>query len=1023
MHRDKTWKTIPSGSGGGTQLTVAGTLNEVVVSAKANDVQIIGLSSAITSAIGINTAKVGITTEQADEITINNSKISYPAADSIKLASIEDNADVTDTENVVNSLTAGTNINIATDGTISSTAAATGGDGLSITDSVNLNLLDGTTVLSTVILPSTSGTTIIAGTAGEIVNSVSGDTNTLSLDTSVTGAINNNTAKVGITPTQATEITANTSKVGITSDQITAIGLNTLKTGITTTQAADILTNNAKDGITTEQSNEITVNTAKVGITTEQTNAIVDNTNKVGITPTQAGAIVTNTSKVGITTDQADEIDANTLKVGITTDQANEIDANTLKVGITTEQANMIAVNTLKSGITTAQSDAIIANTNKIGVSPSTVKTAIGSGINDTDYLGNDGTWRVIPTGGGGSTSVTGTADEIVVDTVGDTATVSLSPTITDAIDANTAKISTTKANVDTAIGDGAVDTDYYASDKTWKTIPSGASTQLTVNGTTDQIDVSNKVANTQTVSLNSTVTDAIDANTAKVTYPAEDSTKLAGIENGADITDTINVVGSLTAGNNITIGIDGTIAATGANGTVTSISVGTGLDVFDATTTPTINLDLTELTDLTEPSINSDQMILLDGGVQGRKPFNEVGVSVFDNDANYSTTVGTVTNVTGVSPITVSTGTTTPSIGFDFSTVNTWSAVQLFSIIRASALTGLGDSNTFIDLSVPDTLTLTAGSVDFIDCVEDATDTLVINSGRTDMDVDFRKNTSGSWMNYNAGTDTITLSAAAFAGFPSASVNKASVDSAIGASTGGSSGLFYNQQGNFTAPAGGGGGGTTEFLTTGALTSLSFQADEGGGSSLSVETYINNNTRSPNTANGLLRYYNSETVTGASIFTGGAPFITDSAGTVMISPVGLDGNAAITISSGFELPVVWINGSEVNTFTITFNTQVTGSDLPTFPSGGENLQVWRTSTVASSTGTFPSATEDIVWTYTTGNLAPVPGQEFSQGAQVFYNGTTPATLYWKRSMGSLTTTADAEGLPDFNTTDWSLIN
>ena len=74
-----------------------------------------------------------------------------------------------------------------------------------------------------------------------------------------------------------------------------------------------------------------------------------------------------------------------------------------------------------------------------------------------------------------------------------------------------------------------------------------------------------------------------------------------------------------------------------------------------------TIILDLTELTDLTEPSINSDQMILLDGGVQGRKPFNEVGVSVFNNDASYSTTLGTVTNVTGTSPITVSTGTSTP--------------------------------------------------------------------------------------------------------------------------------------------------------------------------------------------------------------------------------------------------------------------------------------------------------------------------------------------------------------------------
>ena len=79
-------------------------------------------------------------------------------------------------------------------------------------------------------------------------------------------------------------------------------------------------------------------------------------------------------------------------------------------------------------------------------------------------------------------------------------------------------------------------------------------------------------------------------------------------------------------------------------------------------------------------------------------------------------------------------------------------------------------------------------------------------------MDVDFRKNTSDSWLNYNAGTDTITLSAAAFAGFPSAPVTKAAVDTAIGASNIGNTGLFYNQQGGFSTPAGsgGGGGGTT---------------------------------------------------------------------------------------------------------------------------------------------------------------------------------------------------------------------
>jgi len=52
------------------------------------------------SAVAANTAKVGITTQQASDITTNTTKISYPSADSTKLSNIEANADVTTTANV-----------------------------------------------------------------------------------------------------------------------------------------------------------------------------------------------------------------------------------------------------------------------------------------------------------------------------------------------------------------------------------------------------------------------------------------------------------------------------------------------------------------------------------------------------------------------------------------------------------------------------------------------------------------------------------------------------------------------------------------------------------------------------------------------------------------------------------------------------------------------------------------------------------------------------------------------------------
>lgn len=54
----------------------------------------------------------------------------------------------------------------------------------------------------------------------------------------------------------------------------------------------------------------------------------------------------------------------------------------------------------------------------------------------------------------------------------------------------------------------------------------------------------------------------------------ATDGTKLDGIETGADVTDTTNVVAALTAGTNVTIGADGTISSTDTN---TTYSVGDG--------------------------------------------------------------------------------------------------------------------------------------------------------------------------------------------------------------------------------------------------------------------------------------------------------------------------------------------------------------------------------------------------------------------------------------------------------------
>ena len=52
------------------------------------------------------------------------------------------------------------------------------------------------------------------------------------------------------------------------------------------------------------------------------------------------------------------------------------------------------------------------------------------------------------------------------------------------------------------------------------------------------------------------------------------DGTKLDGIEASADVTDTTNVVASLTAGTNVTIAGDGTISASGGSGISTGKAI-----------------------------------------------------------------------------------------------------------------------------------------------------------------------------------------------------------------------------------------------------------------------------------------------------------------------------------------------------------------------------------------------------------------------------------------------------------------
>ena len=366
-----------------------------------------------------------------------------------------------------------------------------GADGLSITDTVNLNLLEGTTVLSTVVLPSSSGTTVIAGTTGEIVNTVSGDTNTLSLDTAITGAITANTAKTGITTAQAAAITSNTGKTGITVEQSNAIIANTSKTGITTAQATAITDNTAKVGITTAQATAITDNTAKVGITTAQATAITDNTAKVTY-PTADSTKLAGIEALADVTDTTNVVGSLTAGANITISAAGVIAATAGGTGTVTSVTGTSPID-VATGTTTPviSLDTSVGNTwtetQVFNKTANSIQVASMTGVGDTT------TYIALPSDGmniniGGSRMFTMTPNEIEINTgaqdmdfkilkmsTGDEAITYDSGADTLTFDTTIVGLpDPTKTQVDTAIGSGTDVTDYYASDKTWKTIPSG---------------------------------------------------------------------------------------------------------------------------------------------------------------------------------------------------------------------------------------------------------------------------------------------------------------------------------------------------------------------------------------------------------------------------------------------------------------------------------------------------------------------------------------------------------------------
>ena len=91
----------------------------------------------------------------------------------------------------------------------------------------------------------------------------------------------------------------------------------------------------------------------------------------------------------------------------------------------------------------------------------------------------------------------------------------------------------------------------------------------------------------------------------------------------------------------------------TTTSGTVTSVALTAGnlIDISGSTITAsgtfTVNVDLSELTDMTQTIVTGDEFVVLDNGAQKRKAASEIPLSIFNNDSGFTTNTGDITGVT----------------------------------------------------------------------------------------------------------------------------------------------------------------------------------------------------------------------------------------------------------------------------------------------------------------------------------------------------------------------------------------